>query len=91
MHVDPGGVGALAKAGARLAPGRPAAWSKKLDSGATMDQVLVTKTLTYWQADPDLSGLREPSALNKLSAEERKEWLALWREVEVFLRRTARP
>jgi serine/threonine-protein kinase len=68
-----------------------AAWSKKLDSGATMDQVLVTKTLTYWQADPDLVGLREPTALDKLSAEEREEWLALWREVEAILRRTARP
>jgi hypothetical protein len=56
-----------------------------------VDHVRVTNTLTYWQADPDLAGLREPSALDKLSAEERKEWLALWGEVEALLRRTAHP
>jgi serine/threonine-protein kinase len=68
-----------------------AAWSKKLDNGATVDPVRVTNNLISWQADPDLAGLREPSALDKLSAEERKEWLALWKEVETLLRRTARP
>jgi serine/threonine-protein kinase len=68
-----------------------AAWSKKLDSGAAVDHVLVTNALTHWQADPDLAGLREPGALDKLSAEERKEWLALWTDVEALLRRTVRP
>jgi hypothetical protein len=38
---------------------------------------------------PDLVGVREPGALEKLSDEERKEWLALWREVEALLSRTA--
>jgi hypothetical protein len=42
-----------------------------------------------WRYDTDLAGLREPGALEKLSAEEREEWLALWREVEALLSRTA--
>src|ERR671937_997849 len=37
-----------------------------------------------------VAGLSEPSALEKLSAEERKEWLALWRETEALLDQTAR-
>ena len=45
--------------------------------------------LTGWRDDPDLAGRREPGALEKLSVEERKERLALWREVEARLSRTA--
>ncbi len=35
--------------------------------------------------------LREPGALDKLSAEEWNELLALWREVEALLSRMASP
>jgi serine/threonine-protein kinase len=45
--------------------------------------------LTGWRNDPDLAGLRDPAALAKLSAEERKEWFFLWTEVEALFRRTA--
>ena len=65
-----------------------AAWAKKLDSTTAADYVLVQKTLTHWQVDPDLAGLREPRALDKLSADERKECLALWKEVGAVLKRT---
>jgi serine/threonine-protein kinase len=44
--------------------------------------------LTHWQVDPDLAGLREPRALDKLSADEREECLALWKEVGAVLNRT---
>jgi eukaryotic-like serine/threonine-protein kinase len=67
-----------------------AAWGKAWDSApeaGTRAQV----ALTGWRGDPDLAGLREPGALDKLSAEERKEWLALWGEVETLLRETAGP
>jgi serine/threonine-protein kinase len=46
--------------------------------------------LTHWQAEPDLTGLREPSALAELSADERKECHALWDEVGVVLQRVVR-
>ena len=44
-----------------------------------------------WRYDPDLAGLRDRIALEKLPAEEREEWLALWKEVEALLSRTASP
>ena len=47
--------------------------------------------LTRWQADPDLAGLREPGPLDKLSAEERDGWLALWKEVGALLKRATSP
>src|SRR5205823_1224921 len=49
------------------------AWGKRLaaDLGA---KELAHKTLTRWQADPDLTGLREPDALAKLSAGEREAY-----------------
>jgi serine/threonine-protein kinase len=65
-----------------------AVWAKTLDSGSPAARVLVRRLLTQWQADPDLAGLREPSALGRLSADERKECLALWKEVGLVLERT---
>ena len=35
--------------------------------------------------DPELASLREPAELAKLSAEERKDSIALWAEVEALL------
>jgi serine/threonine-protein kinase len=49
-------------------------------------RVLVRKILTNWKTDPDLAGLREPSALGTLSMEERNECLALWETVDTALR-----
>ncbi len=51
-------------------------------------RVLAKKMLTHWRADPELAGLREPSALDKLPTDERKECLALWNEVGAVLNRT---
>jgi serine/threonine-protein kinase len=45
------------------------------------------ETLTRWRADPDLAGLRAPSELAKLSADERKDCLALWAEIDDLLSR----
>jgi tetratricopeptide (TPR) repeat protein len=64
-----------------------AVWAKKLDGGTAADRAMVRTRLTRWQADPDLAELREPAALDKLSAEERDEWLALWKEVNALLDR----
>ena len=67
-----------------------AAWSKALDGGTAADRDLVRRTLTHWQGDPDLKGLREPAELDKLPADERKDCLQLWDESGVVLRRTRR-
>jgi hypothetical protein len=58
-----------------------------LDGGSGASRALVRKTLAQWQADPDLAGLRESSATDKLSTDERKECLALWQTVGNLLRR----
>jgi hypothetical protein len=64
-----------------------AAWTRMLDSGGAVDRSLIWSKLNGWLANPDLTGLRDPGALKMLAAEERDEWLALWKEVEVLLGR----
>jgi len=64
-----------------------AVWAMTLDSGSPAARALVRKLLTHWQVDPDLAGVRESSAMDKLSTEERKECLALWQAVGNLLRR----
>jgi serine/threonine-protein kinase len=65
-----------------------AAWAKMMDCDSRVDRDLARKMLTHWQVEPDLAGLREPRALDKLSTEERKECLALWKQVAAVLART---
>jgi hypothetical protein len=62
-------------------------WTSTLSSGSRPARDFAKKMLTHWQIDPDLAGLREPSELEKLSADERREWLALWNEVGAVLER----
>jgi hypothetical protein len=47
----------------------------------------VRRALARWLSDPDLEGFREQTALDKLTADERTEWLALWKEVGELLNR----
>src|SRR5262249_37683420 len=62
-------------------------WAMVLDIRSKTARDLAKTMLTRWQADPGLAGLREPSALEKFSADERKEWLALWQAVDALLGR----
>jgi serine/threonine-protein kinase len=65
-----------------------AAWGKLVDAGLTKktrDQLRAW--VPSWRFDPALSGLREGTVLEKLSADERKDCLALWHEVGVMLAR----
>jgi serine/threonine-protein kinase len=45
--------------------------------------------LMSWQGESDLAGLREPSEVGKLSADERQDCLALWDEVAGAIKRTS--
>jgi serine/threonine-protein kinase len=63
-----------------------AAWNQALSTNAPAASKL-QQSLMDWRDDPDLAGLRESVALEKLSEDERKDCLALWREVEVVLAR----
>jgi serine/threonine-protein kinase len=64
------------------------ACQRLLDGDTADGRELVRQTLMDWQGDPDLAGLREPTALEKFSADERQDCLTLWKEVGVVLQRT---
>jgi tetratricopeptide (TPR) repeat protein len=64
-----------------------AAWKRLFDRDPSTIHAAVQQTLKWWQADPDLAGLRDSEALGKLPPSERKECLALWNEVQVLWRR----
>ncbi len=66
-----------------------ASWVKTLGSGSEQDLGLARKTLTHWQVEPDLAGIRDLKALAQSSAEERDDCFALWDEVGFVLRRIA--
>jgi len=67
-----------------------AEWAKMQHSGPGTARDLAKKMLTHWQVELDLAGLRAPAELAMLSADERKDCLALWHEVGVVLKRTPR-
>jgi eukaryotic-like serine/threonine-protein kinase len=58
-----------------------------LDSESGAARVLVRKMLGNWKGDPALAGLREASAMDALSTDERNECLALWQAVGNLLSR----
>jgi hypothetical protein len=47
--------------------------------------------LVHWLADTDLSGVREPKALESLPADEQKQWRKLWAEVRATLAEARKP
>jgi hypothetical protein len=47
--------------------------------------------LAHWLADTDLSGVREPKALESLPAEEQQQWRKLWAEVRAALAEARKP
>ena len=46
----------------------------------------VDQTLEGWRHDTDLTALRSPQALAKLPEAQRKEWQALWADVDALLK-----
>ena len=64
-----------------------AAWAKMLDSDSQAARDLAKRMLQHWQVDPDLAGLRDPGSLEALSPDERKDCVALWKEVAAVLNR----
>ena len=57
-------------------------FGKTPQEDAAKNRDWIKNKLAEWQNDHDLAGIREPAELNKLSADERQDCLALWREVE---------
>jgi serine/threonine-protein kinase len=65
-----------------------AARVRVLDTDPTAARLGVREALTRWWKEPDLACVRDRGELDKLAADERKEYLALWDEVAAVLART---
>jgi tetratricopeptide (TPR) repeat protein len=66
-----------------------AAWTKVLEAGPPAVRPTIVQTLQHWKQDSDLAGVREADALAKLPEGERKQWQALWADVDAKLGRAA--
>jgi serine/threonine-protein kinase len=66
-------------------------WARKLDAGTLEDRLDAQKALTLWRRSPDLSGLRDPAALDLLPPPERRQCRALWRDYDALLERAEGP
>jgi tetratricopeptide (TPR) repeat protein len=68
-----------------------ALWGKQLEGGKAAEHTAVQKQMRHWQQDPDLAGLRDATALAKLSAEEQKAFTQLWADVAALLKKADTP
>jgi serine/threonine protein kinase/Flp pilus assembly protein TadD len=57
----------------------------RLETAKPEDRSNILMTLKHWQKDTDLAGVRDPEPLAKLPEAERKEWQALWAEVDALI------
>jgi serine/threonine-protein kinase len=64
-----------------------AARAHAFDADPNAARAGVRNTLRRWREDPDLTCVRNPGELQKLSAHERKAYDALWRAVGMLLSR----
>ena len=62
-------------------------WTSVLDRGPHADRVLVAQKLAHLWADPDLDGLLDHEALDRLPPAERQECRALRDAIDVLIRR----
>jgi serine/threonine-protein kinase len=61
---------------------------RKAEEGA-QPRAAVRRILAHWQKDPDLAGVRDPAALEKLPKEEREAWKELWADIEAARKEAA--
>jgi tetratricopeptide (TPR) repeat protein len=65
------------------------AWSKKVEGGQPPDRDMTTsRTLTHWEKNPELAGVRDQRELEMLPKHEGQKWRTLWADVEALLQRT---
>jgi serine/threonine-protein kinase len=62
-------------------------YANKLEAGKPNDRSAIVKNLEHWKVCPDLGPVHDPTARSKIPEAERKEWQALWEEVEALLKR----
>jgi eukaryotic-like serine/threonine-protein kinase len=62
-------------------------WSRMLGSGSPQDRNLVLRAMRQWRKDTDLVAVRDAEGLASLPDAERRDWLALWGEVDALIRK----
>ena len=63
------------------------AWGQLLDSGPPQARPFIVQTLSHWQKDSDLAGIRDKAALSELPDEEQKAFTLLWAHVTELLKK----
>src|SRR5262249_36825264 len=61
-------------------------WGKLLESGPSQVRPFIVRTLSHWQKDSDLAGIRDVAALAKLPTDEQKAFIQLWADVAALLK-----
>ena len=62
-------------------------WTKKIDESKTEDCAAAAKTLSDWQKDSDLAGVRDKDALAKLPAGRAGRLAQFWADVDALLKK----
>jgi hypothetical protein len=57
----------------------------QVEKGTPQERAATAKMLRHWQADPDLAGVRDATALAGLPEAERADWQRLWADVQALL------
>jgi serine/threonine-protein kinase len=65
-----------------------AARTRAINSGPAATRAAVRLALSRWRNESDLACVRDPGELDRLPADERKEFIALWADVAAVLART---
>jgi hypothetical protein len=66
-----------------------AAWAKVIDSSPAV-RTRAFYVVESWRHHPDLASVREPEALAKFPDAERKQWQALWEDVDALIKRASK-
>jgi tRNA A-37 threonylcarbamoyl transferase component Bud32/predicted RNA-binding Zn-ribbon protein involved in translation (DUF1610 family) len=62
-------------------------WKNLAQKNSPQTWAAIRSNLQHWRSDPDLSGIRDPDPLAKLSDEERTDWLKFWADVDALRKR----
>jgi WD40 repeat protein len=64
-----------------------AALTRRLESDPQKDLQAIAQAVAVWEQDLGLASVREANGLDRLNADERKAWQALWADVDAFQKR----
>jgi tetratricopeptide (TPR) repeat protein len=64
-------------------------WKRIADGGDPKAVAAAQRNLGHWRKDPDLAGVRDADALEKLPAAERTDWRKPWADVDALLQKAS--